>query len=1557
MRHNARIGLCGIEGFCGHRRTWQLRPRRRPSGSVGFRAQPNDPAGGGNDTFSIGSGSDTVYGGSGNNTYTLTSAAGTGSDVINNDNPGTAVDVLDFAVATTPADVAASRSGNNLVLTVGSSSVTVENYFLGTAYQVALDFADGTSWGYQDVVNAIEASTGIYTQNANPWIATGGAGNDTFIMTSNLLAGSSLTGGSGTDNTLKVNGGNDIYQASISNIQTLQTDDVSLTAAQFNAFNAIQLNTASQGFLLGTTGGTYDLSSKSSADFSLVAESNSGTTLIGNDANYEYLDASATGNDTLIAGNGNSNQLFAGSGNDTLRAGNGDGDMLYAADGTATLIVGNGSGDLLYAGTGIDTLISGSGNDTFYAYSGLAAGSAVTGGGGNDTLYTSGDISGASITNVQMLIIEPIYTVLNVTPYLEIVPGNITLTAAQLNGFSTVGIDTSAGSVSGNFTINAATAGTYSLIGKTTSAFDMVAQSNGGTTLIGNGAAGETLTASASGNDTLTAGNGAGDVLVAGGGNDAMTGGTGGATFDAGAGNDTMTATGGNNVFNFASASATSNYTINDYHTDSGASTIELAPGVTASDVVASRSGNDLVLTIGADPITVQNYFLGADYQIGSVQFSNGTSWSNAYILSQFTATTDEWAGATGTWTDATRWVGGTAPLATGDAELGGTAAYTVTASTAATINNLTISDASAVLNDTGSLIVNGALVDDGAIVVNGGALTVAGAVSGAGSLTINGGTVELGGADAGTVTFAGAGTLKLDAPQDFTGTLAGLLSTDTLDLGGVSVISALISGNVLTVDETGGSSLTFDVTGVPAGATVNVASDGHGGSDVSFAPAVNDATLGSSGNNVTGVANEANVFTATNGTLNAGDVITGATPDAWTSNTLALSGGGTFDLTQPTTLTGIQTIDTQEGSGADAETVILRDGLNATVNVANGADPGTDGLTIDEGNAVDTVNLGTGQDMFVAQHGIAGTVINGTGANSTLSAAVGDIAGMTINDVSNLYLYGDLTLSHAQFDEFTSLNSWWSNPVALQVGNAGTYDLATKTFQSSGPTFSLDATTSTGAVTLIGNDQNNQNLTAGSGTDTLIAGNGNNATLTDGAGVDTLTGGTGNDTFAINHGTAGTTITGGGGNDVLDVAWYVSDIAGMTVSGVQTLDVNGNLALTHAQFDGFSSINGYNWGGTNDTLQVADAGTYDLTTKTYPAGGPTFSLDATTSTGAVTLIGNGQDNQNLTAGSGNDTLIAGNGNNATLTDGAGVDTLIGGTGNDTFYLYNGTAGDTITGGGGNDTLYLWQSVGDITGMTISGIQTLDLNGGGVTLTNAQFDEFTSLDGGNGWGNNLTLTVSDAGAYDLSTKSYLSSGPTFSLDASQSTGAVTITGSDQDNQILTAGSGTDTLQAGNGANDTLTGGAGANTLIAGTGNDILTGGTGTTAYQFGSSFGQDTINNYGSANTPKGEIDFTGGITLQDLWLEQNGNNLVIDRIGTTDSITVANYFNGDTGNQVQSISAGGLSLAIDTQFAQMVQEMATYEAANSGFNPSTATAMPTDSTLQAAITAAWHHA
>jgi hypothetical protein len=105
-------------------------------------------------------------------------------------------------------------------------------------------------------------------------------------------------------------------------------------------------------------------------------------------------------------------------------------------------------------------------------------------------------------------------------------------------------------------------------------------------------------------------------------------------------------------------------------------------------------------------------------------------------------------------------------------------------------------------------------------------------------------------------------------------------------------------------------------------------------------------------------------------------------------------------------------------------------------------------------------------------------------------------------------------------------------------------------------------------------------------------------------------------------------------------------------------------------------------------------------------------------------------------------------------------------------------------------------------------------------------------------------------------------------------------------------------------------------------------------------------------SSAKGEIDFGGGLTDENLWFTQSGNNLQIDLLGTSDQITVSNWF-GSAGAQVSSINADGLIL--DSQVSTLVSAMATYASNNSGFNPTTATTMPTDTTLQSAITAAWH--
>ena len=292
-----------------------------------------------------------------------------------------------------------------------------------------------------------------------------------------------------------------------------------------------------------------------------------------------------------------------------------------------------------------------------------------------------------------------------------------------------------------------------------------------------------------------------------------------------------------------------------------------------------------------------------------------------------------------------------------------------------------------------------------------------------------------------------------------------------------------------------------------------------------------------------------------------------------------------------------------------------------------------------------------------------------------------------------------------------------------------------------------------------------------------------------------------------------------------------------------------------------------------------------------------------------------------------------------------------GGTWKDNIYYYsaagvntevrydnnNGTLVDDFYNSGGTligQTIYNGDSIlhsnnSNVTGINTTGMTTLDVTGS-TSVTAAELSGFTSLT--NGSGSTDTIYATTAGTYSIAGKTVTGN---FNLSATNTTANVNLTGNNQAGQVLI-------------------GGAGADTLAPGTGNDTLDGGTGYTAYSFGTTFGQDTINNaYAGNTTAKGEIDFASGITDEKLWFAQSGNNLVIDLLGTTDQITVSGWFGSNTGADVQTFNAG--SLKLDTQVAQLVQAMASYATAHSGFNPQTATAMPTDTTLQNAITAAWH--
>jgi hypothetical protein len=124
-------------------------------------------------------------------------------------------------------------------------------------------------------------------------------------------------------------------------------------------------------------------------------------------------------------------------------------------------------------------------------------------------------------------------------------------------------------------------------------------------------------------------------------------------------------------------------------------------------------------------------------------------------------------------------------------------------------------------------------------------------------------------------------------------------------------------------------------------------------------------------------------------------------------------------------------------------------------------------------------------------------------------------------------------------------------------------------------------------------------------------------------------------------------------------------------------------------------------------------------------------------------------------------------------------------------------------------------------------------------------------------------------------------------------------------------------------------------------------------YQASTSTGQADIVLPSSAASTN-ELDFVGGIADNQLWFAKSGNDLQIDLLGTNTEVSVANWF-GAGNPPLQEITAGGLK--IDGQISQLVQAMATYSAANSGFDPTSSTnhTIPNDTNLQSSLAATWH--
>ena len=169
---------------------------------------------------------------------------------------------------------------------------------------------------------------------------------------------------------------------------------------------------------------------------------------------------------------------------------------------------------------------------------------------------------------------------------------------------------------------------------------------------------------------------------------------------------------------------------------------------------------------------------------------------------------------------------------------------------------------------------------------------------------------------------------------------------------------------------------------------------------------------------------------------------------------------------------------------------------------------------------------------------------------------------------------------------------------------------------------------------------------------------------------------------------------------------------------------------------------------------------------------------------------------------------------------------------------------------------------------------------------------------------------------------------------------------------LDGGSGDDQLLGGAG-NDTMTGGSGADQFTGGIGNDTLTGGSGNDLYNFSRGDGQDTINDADPFAGNQDKLLFGTTINPLDLVLSRQANDLRLAIHGTTNQMTIQNWYTSPTTNQIEDLQAGNGQHLLNTQVNQLIQAMASFSQQTGLTWDQGIDQRPQD--VQTVLAASWH--
>ncbi|WHS55804.1 MULTISPECIES: calcium-binding protein [Pseudomonas] len=453
---------------------------------------------------------------------------------------------------------------------------------------------------------------------------------------------------------------------------------------------------------------------------------------------------------------------------------------------------------------------------------------------------------------------------------------------------------------------------------------------------------------------------------------------------------------------------------------------------------------------------------------------------------------------------------------------------------------------------------------------------------------------------------------------------------------------------------------------------------------------------------------------------------------------------------------------------------------------------------------------------------------------------------------------------------------------------------------------------------------EGNDVLNGGDGADWISGGDGND-TLDGGAGNDSLRGDFGNDTYRFYRGM--------GQDSVIDYDW--------TVGNVDTIKVAADIAPADVIVSRDQTYLTLAIKGTTDKLSITFFSNSNyIVERVEFADGTVWGVDAlkqmtkgVASSAADTLFGDigadvldgleGDDkvygvagDDRLEGGAGNDSLGGGDGNDI-LNGGAGNDYLNGDNGNDR--LDGGIGSDRLSGGAGNDTYLFYRGMGQDTvqefDSTTGNSDTIkvaaDINPGDVIVKREGSDVYLAIKNTT---DRMTIYSYTDANYQVERVEFVD-GTVWSVSDLKrlsvevaTNGADTLIGDEANDRLdgldgddkLSGLAGNDVLNGGAGR-DTLDGGMGLDTLDGGAGNDSLYGGSGNDTYLFQRGGGQDLISDRDWTRGNLDVIKLAQGISPGDIKVARVGYNLELTILGTTDKLTVNEWFLS-TDSQVEQV-------------------------------------------------------